>query len=272
LHHVCIRARLAHGEETVHRRRAVVAAVGCPGGVMKCLLVSDLHYTLKQLDWLQQQAQHYDTVVIAGDHLDISSAVALEAQIVVTLKYLQRVHGRTRLLVSSGNHDLNAAGAGGEKTAAWMSRVRRLGIATDGDFVDAGAVVFSVCPWWDGPVSREEVGAQLARDAQATGGRPWIWVYHSPPDDSPTSWAGKQHYGDEAVVEWIRRYQPDIVMTGHIHQSPFRNGGSWQDRIGRTWVFNSGRQIGPVPCHVAFDLEARSATWMSLAGTESVAL
>jgi len=63
-----------------------------------------------------------------------------------------------------------------------------------------------------------------------------------------------------------------MVLTGHIHQSPFRQGGSWVDRIGETWVFNSGRQIGPVPCHIVIDTEACSATWMSLAGTETIDL
>lgn len=243
---------------------------------MKCLLVSDLHYTLKQLDWLQSVAEQFDVVVIAGDHLDISSTVALEAQIVVILKYIQRAHGRVKLLVSSGNHDLNATDAAGEKVAAWMSRVKRLGVATDGGVVEVGDTVFSVCPWWDGPVSRAQVDAQLARDAALVrdGGRTrrWIWVYHSPPDDSPTSWGGKKHYGDRDLVEWITRHQPDMVMTGHIHQSPFREGGSWVDRIGATWVFNAGRQIGPVPCHVIIDDDESRAMWFSLAGNEQVDL
>ena len=39
---------------------------------MKCLLVSDLHYSLKQFDWVTDVAPSFDVVVIAGDHLDIS--------------------------------------------------------------------------------------------------------------------------------------------------------------------------------------------------------
>jgi Icc-related predicted phosphoesterase len=241
---------------------------------MKCLLVSDLHYTLKQLDWLASAAQRFDLVVVAGDHLDLSSTVAFEAQIVVILKYFERMQGRTKLIVSSGNHDLNATNAAGEKYAAWMSRVRRLGVATDGDVLEIADIVFSVCPWWDGPASRAEVDAQLARDsARRDGsGRKWVWIYHSPPDQSPTSWGGQKHYGDTDVVDWIGRWRPDMVLTGHIHQSPFRQGGSWVDRIGETWVFNSGRQIGPVPCHVVIDDDERHATWFSLAGNERVDL
>ena len=38
---------------------------------MKGLLVSDIHYRLKQLDWLASVAPEFDLVVIAGDHLDV---------------------------------------------------------------------------------------------------------------------------------------------------------------------------------------------------------
>jgi Icc-related predicted phosphoesterase len=239
---------------------------------MKCLLVSDLHYTLKQFDWLERVAADFDLVVVAGDHLDISSTVALDAQVIVILKYLRRVHGKTRLLVSSGNHDLTARNEVDEKVARWMSRVRQLGVAADGDSFETPEMLFTICPWWDGPRSRDEVGAQLERDGAKRDGRSWVWVYHAPPDDSPVSWAGERHFGDVDLVRWIELHQPDMVLTGHIHQSPFRRGGSWVDRLGQTWVFNAGRQIGPVPTHVIFDTGERRAMWFSLAGNEVVPL
>lgn len=238
---------------------------------MKALLVSDIHYRLKQLDWLAAVAPAYDLVVIAGDHLDVASSVAIEAQVSVTLKYLERVAAATKLVVSSGNHDLNALGAEGEKVAKWMSKVRLLGIPADGESLQIGDTLFTVCPWWDGPSAKEAVARQLAAAAPHRGSR-WIWVYHSPPSGSPTSWNGTRHYGDEELVRWIDEYAPDLVLCGHIHQSPFRSGGSWIDRLGSTWVFNAGCQIGPVPAHVTFDTEAREATWSSLAGNERARL
>jgi Icc-related predicted phosphoesterase len=239
---------------------------------MKCLLVSDLHYAIKQLDWVQRRAEEFDVIVIAGDHLDISSAVALDAQIVVILNYLRRLSSIATVLVCSGNHDLNASNADGEKVASWMSRVRSLGVATDGDAVCAeDGTLFSVCPWWDGPKSRARVDAQLAADAVKPKSR-WVWIYHAPPDNSPVSWAGKRHFGDADLVAWIERHKPDMVLTGHIHQSPFREGGSWVDKIGKAWVFNSGRQIGPVPTHTIIDTDAGRAEWFSLAGPQFVEL
>jgi hypothetical protein len=37
-------------------------------------------------------------------------------------------------------------------------------------------------------------------------------------------------------------------------------------------VFNAGRQIGPVPCHVDIDLAEGTASWRSLMGSESLSL
>ena len=238
---------------------------------MRFLLVSDLHYALKQYDWIMAVAPDFDTVVIAGDHLSIADQVDGSVQVVVILKYLRRLMERTRLIVSSGNHDLDSRDSTGEKTAQWMRRVRQMGIQADGDSVMAGDILITVCPWWDGPRVKQCVDEQLARDSAKQKAR-WIWVYHAPPHGSPTSWDGRKHYGDVELTEWIGRYQPDMVFSGHIHQAPFIKDGSWADRIGATWVFNCGQQIGPTPAHIIVDTEARQAVWISLAGVETVQL
>jgi Icc-related predicted phosphoesterase len=238
---------------------------------MKGLLVSDIHYRLKQLDWLISVAPDFDLVVIAGDHLDVASPVAVDAQVVVTLKYLQRLRAAAPLVVSSGNHDLVGRNGAGEKMATWMSKVRRLGIASDGQSLLLDDTLVTVCPWWDGPSAREEVARQLASDAPRRPAR-WIWVYHAPPAGSPTSWNGTRHYGDVELAGWIAAYRPDLVLCGHIHQSPFRSGGSWIDRVGDSWVLNAGCQIGPIPAHVVFDTDACEANWFSLAGSERARL
>src|SRR5471030_402616 len=161
---------------------------------MRFLLVSDLHYALKQYDWTAAVASDYDVVVIAGDHLDIASSVDGGVQIVVILKYLKRLMGSTRIIASSGNHDLDVRDDSGEKIARWMNQVRRMGIATDGDTVTLGSTLVTVCPWWDGPNTKKAVQAQIERDA-AKPRKSWVWVYHAPPSGSPTCWDGKQFYG-----------------------------------------------------------------------------
>ena len=78
---------------------------------MRILLVSDLHYTLPQFDWIVAAAPDFDLVVLAGDHLDVASAVPLDAQSVVVERYVALLRGRTTVVVSSGNHDLTGPDA-----------------------------------------------------------------------------------------------------------------------------------------------------------------
>ena len=97
-------------------------------------------------------------------------------------------------------------------------------------------------------------------------------MYHWPPTGSPTSWTGRREYGDPDLAGWIVEHQPDLVLAGHVHEAPFKPDGGWADRVGRTWVFNAGSQIGPVPSHIVLDLDADRATWVSLLGTEEIDL
>ncbi|MBL9139113.1 MAG: metallophosphoesterase [Verrucomicrobiales bacterium] len=238
---------------------------------MQLLFVADLHYALKQFDWMTAQAAKYDAVVIGGDLLDISAALEVEIQIVVMEKYFERLCRDTVLIVSSGNHDGDRRTEGNESVAGWLREAKAPRVFVDGDSVDLGDALITVCPWWDGPVSRGEVEAQIDRDAmkaKSSGKRRWIWIHHAPPDRSPVSWTGRKYGGDEFLVNWIQRYQPDAVMSGHIHNAPFYEGGSWVDRLGRTWVFNPGRQIGPRPTSLTLDLNAMTMAWESLEGRD----
>jgi predicted MPP superfamily phosphohydrolase len=84
---------------------------------VRLLLVSDLHYSLKQLDWVLGAASDFDVVVLAGDHLDIASRVAPDAQIAVVLEYLKRIAARTTVVACSGNHDLDGRNKFDERAA-----------------------------------------------------------------------------------------------------------------------------------------------------------
>lgn len=234
---------------------------------MRILFVADLHYTLKQLDWMVDQASRYDAVAIGGDLLDLGSSLDLDIQIVVMEKYFERLQRETVLIVGSGNHDGDSRNLADESVAAWLRTAKAPRVYVDGDSAEFSGVLITVCPWWDGPVSRAEVEALLERDAAKPKSR-WIWIHHAPPDRSPVSWTGRRFGGDEFLVKWIDRFQPEAVLSGHIHNAPFHSRGSWIDRLGKTWVFNPGRQIGPHPTCLEFDLERMTATWLSMEGQE----
>lgn len=233
---------------------------------MRILAVSDLHYSLPQFDWLLRTAPRYDLVVIAGDLLEGSSFVTTSAQMVVVLKYLERLRDSTRLMVCSGNHDLNHAYSNGERYARWVPYARGARAHADNDTLEVDGVLFTICPWWDGDIARHNIGRQFEAAAAARQGRRWVWIYHAPPAGAPVSWSGQRSYGDVELSAWIEKYRPDLVFGGHVHEAPFASGGSWASQLGSTWVFNPGRQIGDVPTHICVETDLRQAAWFSFEG------
>lgn len=238
---------------------------------MRILALSDLHYRLPHYDWLIDASTQVDAVALVGDLVDVISPVPHDVQTVVVARYLDRLADRTRVLAASGNHDLDGPGPHGEQTAGWLRRTHRAGLHVDGTSVDVGDTRFTICPWRDGPVTRDQVGAQLAA---AAVGRParWVWLYHAPPAGTPLCHDGRRTFPDQDLADWIAEHGPDVVLCGHIHQSPWAAGGSWHARLGRTWVFNAGKQIGKIPAHITLDTDAGTATWYGVFESETLAL
>jgi Icc-related predicted phosphoesterase len=239
--------------------------------VMRILVASDLHYRLPHYDWLVGAADDVDVVALAGDLADVVSPVPHEVQTVVLTKYLRLLADRASVFAASGNHDLDGPGAHGEQTARWLGTSDHESLHLDGASVDVDDTRFTVCPWWDGPVTREEVGAQL-RAAAVDRPTRWVWLYHAPPAGTPLCNDGRRTFPDQQLADWIEELRPDLVFCGHIHQAPWIDGGTWHARLGSTWVFNAGKQIGKVPPHITIDTDAATAHWFGVFESETVSL
>src|SRR5262245_52809024 len=111
---------------------------------MRLLLVADLHYSLPQYDWVLAMAADFDVVVIAGDHLDVASMVDGRAQSVVIRKYFARLREKSRLLICSGNHDLDSKNESGEKIARWLGAAQNEGVLSDGESLVIDDTLFTI--------------------------------------------------------------------------------------------------------------------------------
>ncbi|MGD9704846.1 MAG: metallophosphoesterase [Acidimicrobiia bacterium] len=241
---------------------------------MRVLLVSDLHYDLRKLDWVLSHASDpssdLDVAVLAGDLLDVASAVPLDTQITVVSSYLERLAARVPTLVCSGNHDLDHRTESGEKATRWLAEARAHGVHVDGDSFDLDGWRLTACAWWEGPVSLAALEAELAAAATDRPSR-WLWAFHGPPE-GPLSWTGSRHYGDPELPRLLDTYGPDIVLCGHVHQAPFTSAGAWAEHRGTTWLFNAGYQRGDRPTFIELDLAGDRADWWSMAGAGEVDL
>ena len=237
---------------------------------MRVLLVSDLHYDLRKLDWVLGEAGGVDLLVVAGDMLDIASRVPLDAQIEVVLLYLSRFAERTTTVVCSGNHDLDHRNDAGEKATAWLAEARAGGVAVDWDSLTVQDWTVTACGWWEGPVTLRALESTLEAAGRSRTGR-WMWVWHGPPE-GPLSWTGSRHHGDPELPRLLDTYRPDVVLCGHIHHAPFVSDGAWAERRGDTWLFNGGHQLGPVPTNISIDLAGGIASWWSFSSAGEISL
>jgi predicted phosphodiesterase len=91
---------------------------------MKILCVSDLHYSLKQLDWLASASSHAtcDLIIIAGDLMELGSYVESDIQAAVIERYFWKICQHVPLVVCSGNHDLVDEGDG-TRSADWLAEL-----------------------------------------------------------------------------------------------------------------------------------------------------
>ncbi len=238
---------------------------------MKLLVTSDLHYNLPQFDWLERVAPRYDALVLGGDLLNIAGYLDLDLQITVISEYIRKLSESALVMVCSGNHDGEARDASGEFESRWLRSLGSGRILVDGDMYRSQSGLFTICPWWDGELSRERMVAMLEEHARQVQDR-WIWIHHAPPDGCRVSWTGRRHSGDAFLNSLIERFSPTLVVSGHVHTAPFYEAGGWLDRIGATWVCNPGRQPGPVPTTIQLDLDAMSAVFDHSGGRETARL
>ena len=249
------------------RPNSTVSPRECP---LKLLVVSDLHYSLKQFDWLLERAAQHDLLVIAGDLLDLAGHADIDTQIVVVEKYLAKLAAMLPVAVCSGNHDLDEESDNGDRRAVWLQHVNLDGVLVDSQTAFHDGLMITICPWWEGEDAKARVQTLIEADAARRRSSRWIWVYHAPPTGSKTSWNGKVYSGDTFVAGLIERHKPDIVLGGHIHNSPFYDSGSWHDRIGDTLVFNPGRQMSSIPTCISIDFDTMRANWESSEGEEQI--
>lgn len=97
--------------------------------------------------------------------------------------------------------DVDVVALAGDLAASWLCDLRQDTLLCDGASVDLDGIRFTVCPWWDGPATRDAVAAQLAAaavDRPAT----WVSLYHAPPAGTVLCNDGRRVFPD-LVGTWL---------------------------------------------------------------------
>lgn len=192
---------------------------------MKFLVISDLHGATGVLDKMNDIFAAADAVMFAGDFAEFSHEETARP----ALEKLCSVHKRIFSVI--GNCD----------PPALLGETEAAGINVQGKLVDfeglkiagsGGGTKFM----HNTPYEREEEDILKDLDAaRGADGSSLIVIMHNPPKGSDCDKvAPLVHVGSKLLSDFIERFQPLAVVTGHIHESRA------VCKIGRTVVINPG--------------------------------
>jgi predicted MPP superfamily phosphohydrolase len=72
---------------------------------MRLLLTAELGRNHRWFKWLDEGSRNYDLVAMAGDFINVFRPEPLNVQILKTKAFLRSLAQKTRVAISSGNHD-----------------------------------------------------------------------------------------------------------------------------------------------------------------------
>jgi Icc-related predicted phosphoesterase len=115
---------------------------------------------------------------------------------------------------------------------------------------------------WD--KSEEEIESDLSKLEDGSDPETTIFVVHTPPAQTNLDHSfNGNHYGSQGMRRWLEKSRKHLVLSGHIHEAPFLNGGLWQETVNGTICMQPGAWHDQGLCAIIFNLKDPSqARWI----------
>jgi Icc-related predicted phosphoesterase len=194
---------------------------------MRIVSFGDVHMSLQTIKQLAPELEQADLAIISGDLTNFGGREDAEQVVGAVERQVRQV------LAVSGNLDQREV----------MDFLRARGISLHGESRRIGDLgIFgcggsNVTPFrTPTEFSEEDLGTLLDRGYTQVSDAPHVlMVCHTPPADTATDRISTgQHVGSPTVRAFIEKHQPEVCITGHIHES------AGVDRVGRTTIVNAG--------------------------------
>jgi uncharacterized protein len=194
---------------------------------MKIVSFGDVHMATRNLERMGEVMRDTDLVIVSGDLTNFGDSAD-------AAKVIDEVRGVCRrVLALPGNLD----------QAGVIPFLEGEGIALHGrGVVIDGTAIFgcggsNITPFnTPTELSEDEIYQTLMRGYdEVRDVRPLLMVCHTPPFETRCDRiAGGRAVGSTAARQFIQEYQPDLCISGHIHES------AGVDTIGPTTIINAG--------------------------------
>ncbi len=192
---------------------------------MKILAAADIHGEKKFIDKIVKKAKENDVdlILVAGD------ITHLETKLEGIIGELKKA-GKPIILIP-GNEESVATvdflvemySPGVYNIHAYSIKYKDIGIIGIGGATKVGPHFVTEEEVWDVLMK----GLQKVKDSKFK-----IVLAHEPPDGTKLA---LKFRGSKALREFIEKYQPDLVICGHIHEAQ-----GMYERLGKTFIINPG--------------------------------
>lgn len=194
---------------------------------MKIIAMGDIHERTSGFSLLEKEISSADLVIITGDLTQFGNeeraAMVIYSVKGINQNILAQVGNLDSLEIDSylSSKEVNIHGSG-----RVIGGVGIFGCGGSGHTPFHTPVEFS----------EDELKAFLENGYREVSDSPVkILICHTPPVNTKVDMIKSgAHVGSKAVREFIEKYQPDLCITGHIHEA------SGEDIIGKTKVINPG--------------------------------
>lgn len=175
---------------------------------MKMLVLSDIHGKTQKVKDILSKEDDYDLIVLVGDITDFGPKKR-------AIETLDVIRGKTEDIIGiPGNCDpVGIEDVISEKAVLIDEKIARI---DDVEFVGLGG---SNQTPFDTPRERSEEEIREKLMALLSGvGEKSVLVSHAPAKGYLDLTSGN-HAGSEGVLDAIEKYEPDLVISGHIHEA-----------------------------------------------------
>lgn len=223
---------------------------------MRIVSFGDIHMALPTIERLAPELRAANLAILSGDLTNFGGRDDAAQVLAVT-----RQHARQVLAVSGNLDQLEVIDFLREEGVSLHGESRRFGEL--GIFGCGGS---NRTPFHTPTeLSDEEIGLLLERGYAGVADAPHVlMVCHTPPAQTATDRIRSgQHVGSPTVRAFIEEHQPEVCITGHIHES------AGIDRIGRTTVVNAGalRDGGYIAVEAGPNVLTAELKYLACAGT-----
>lgn len=186
---------------------------------MKLLVFGDTHGSLSSLKKIEQKSKKADLILCSGD------LTIFEQDIEYIMKRLGKI--KKKVLLIHGNHETENIL---KKLSSYHKNITFL---HNKKIIKENILILG---WGGGGFSIRDKKFEkfINKHKKEIKKHKTILLVHAPPYGTKTDKIGKEHVGNKSVIEFIHKYQPVLIVTGHIHE------GFGEDRIKKTLIINPG--------------------------------